>query len=271
MKSWMMLAMGLLMASSVLAQGRQTRGGAKGAEEETLLVAIKEISTLAGDGDYAVEAPTADEKFKKKIQHSDSYKKESGKGWHYFEVAYKVATQDPISKKPILALPEVEITYALLYDMKKSKLATAVAGRAKKTNGAIGWEVPKQVYSLLVEKLTYTTITPGRMHYAAVCVPPSMAVVYGDPIAFSVQISVDGRQQGEIVTQLAPGASVDGKKLEDLVCEKGPDGKRKFTAWWERIQNLTDSVVERKGILRDRSQTPFVMAGDMYYDQIKIK
>ena len=90
--------------------------------------------------------------------------------------------------------------------------------------------------------------------------------VYGDPILFSVQIKVNGVQQGEIKTELSAGAKIDDKDLKGLVVENG-----KPSAWWERIENLTQSVVKREGILRDRSATPFVMAGDAFYDQVKTK
>ena len=60
--------------------------------------------------------------------------------------------------------------------------------------------------------------------------------------------------------------SVGNFDLKGLVVENG-----KPSAWWERIENLTQSVVKREGILRDRSATPFVMAGDAFYDQVKTK
>lgn len=268
MKSMMLLMVAaVLCAGEAMAQGR--RGGANGGaggKSDGAMIVIREITGVGGDSDYTVVAPQVDEKFKKKVNHTDTYKKDSVKGWHYFEVAYQVKNGDPVAKKPILVLPEVEITYALLYDMKKSKIAASVAQNAKKAGGAIGWDDPKQLYSLITETFTYTSITPGREHYAAVCVPPSSVAVYGEPILFSVQIKVNGVQQGEIKTELAGGAKIDDKDLKGLVVENG-----KPSAWWERIENLTQSVVRREGILRDRSATPFVMAGDAFYDQVKTK
>ena len=270
MKAWMMFAVALLIAGGAMAQSRSARGGA----QPDQMIRIKEITGVGGDSDYTTPAPQIDAKWKKRINHTDNYAKDDAKGWHYFEVSYQVAnigTDSSGAKKPILAIPEVEITYALLYDMKKSKKAASVARNASKAGGAIGWDNPRQLYSLLTETVTYTTITPGREHYAAVCVPPSAVAIYGDPMVFSVQIKVDGVQQGEIMTEVVGGASIDGKDIRAILQEKGADGKAHMAAWWERIENLSEGVVAREGILRDRSMTPFVMAGDQYSDQVKAK
>lgn len=274
MKAWMVFAAVALCAGSTMAQ-RAARGAARGGEAKPdQVIRISEISGVGGDSDYLAEAPQTDAKWKLKVNHKDTFRKDSAKGWHYFEVAYQVAnigTDGSGAKKPVLALPEVEITYALLYDMTKSKLAASVARNAQKAGGAIGWDNPKQLYTLLTETVTYTTVTPGREHYAAVCVPPSFVAVYGAPIAFSVQIKVNGEQQGEIATQAVGGAKVGGNELAAILKGKGADGKEHNLAWWERIQNLTDAVTKQEGILRDRSLTPFVMAGEQFYDQVKTK
>lgn len=275
MKSWIMVFLVALCATSVMAQSRGGKKSAKGGvaaatgkTEPNQMLIIKEVTPLGGDGDYELRAPSAakTEKWKLKINHSDSYEKDDAKGWHYFEVAYRVnkaGTDESGKKLPIVAIPEVEITYAILYDMSASKLVMGQKQNAKKAGGAIGWEDPETLYPLLTETLTYTSITP-REHYAAVCVPPSSVAVYGKPIAFSVQIKVDGVQQGEIYTALASGAAVEGKTLDKLVS----DGKHNV-AWWEIIRNKSEKVFPVRGILRDRSQTPFIMYGDLYYDQVK--
>ncbi len=270
MKAWMMFAAALLIAGGAMAQSRSSRN----AQQPDQMIRIKEITGMGGDSDYTTPAPQIDAKWKKRINHTDNYAKDDAKGWHYFEVAYlvnNIGTDGSGAKKPVLAIPEVEITYALLYNMTKSKLAASVARNAQKAGGAIGWENPRQLYSLFTETITYTSITPGREHYAAVCVPPSAVAIYGDPMVFSVQIKVNGVQQGEIATEVAGGAAVDGKDIRAILQEKGADGKAHMAAWWERIENLSESVVTREGILRDRSMTPFVMAGDQYYDQVKAK
>ncbi len=266
MKKIIMFAMVVLCATGVMAQ--RAKKSSKSAEiPEGQVIKIKEISGVGGDSDYLAEPPQINEKGKVKINHTDDYKKDNVKGWHFFEVAYNVGavgTDASGKKKPILVIPEVEVTFAVLYDMKKSKLASSVANNAKKAGGAIGWENAKQEFSLFTKTITYTSITPKREHYAAVCVPPSAIAAYGDPVAFSVQISVDGVPQGDVETSFSD-TKVGTKMLKDLVTEKG-----KNCAWWESIENKTESVVRREGILRDRSMTPFVMAGDRYYDQVKM-
>lgn len=274
MKSWMMVLLVALCASTVMAQSKKRNkgdsGGAGVKSEPGQMLVIKEITALGGDSDYLATPPSVDEKWKLKINHSDSYVKDGVKGWHYFEVAYdvaKIGTDDSGKKLPILVIPEVEVTFAVLYDMKHSKHAGAVKGQANKAGGAIGWESPNKTNILLTETVTYTSITPGRKHYAAVCVPPSSVAVYGKPVMFSVQIKVDGVEQGEIHTQVVGGAKVGEKEVEKLAMSP----KKEKIAWWESIQNASQTVEKVEGILRDRSKTPFVMAGDMYYDQVKNK
>ncbi len=271
MKSLVMLALVALCATSALAQSRGRRGAKSGGDgaKPDQMIRIVEISKVNGDSDYLAEAPQVDQKWKLKINHRDTFKKNGVKGWHYFEVAYQVGnvgTDSNGAKKPILAIPEVEITYAILYDMKRSKHASSVYKNAQKAKGAIGWSNPKELAILLTETVTYTDITPGREHYAAVCVPPSFVAIGGEPIIFSVQIKVDGVQQGEIMTEAQNGAKIGDRDIGGLISAKGDDA-----AWWERVQNLSDAVMKREGILRDRSMTPFVMAGDDYYDQVKAK
>lgn len=274
MKAWMVFAVAALCAGGTMAQQRAARGARGGEAKPDQVIRISEISGVGGDSDYLAQPPQTDAKWKLKVNHKDTYRKDQAKGWHYFEVAYQVAnigTDASGAKKPVLALPEVEITYALLYDMTKSKVAASVARNAQKAGGAIGWDNPRQLYTLLTETVTYTTVTPGREHYAAVCVPPSFVAVYGDPIVFSVQIKVNGEQQGEIATEAVGGAKVGGNDIAGILKEKGPDGKARNAAWWERIQNLTEAVTKQEGILRDRSSTPFALAGDAFYDQVKTK
>ncbi len=271
MKACLVVMVAALCVTSVMAQGRRGRAKAGGGDmPKGQVIKISEITKMGGENDYLAEAPQVEAKWKLKINHKDTYKKDSAKGWHFFEVAYhvgNVGTDSSGAKKPILNLPEVEITYALLYDMKKSKIASSVYNNAKKAGGAIGWDDPKQMNILLTETYTYTDITPGREHYAAVCVPPSFVAIAGQPVMFSVQIKVDGELQGEIATEVAGGAKVGDKEVAGLVAgKKGEDA-----AWWERIQNLSDAVTKREGILRDRSMSPFSLVGDQYYDQVKSK
>ncbi len=274
MKSWMMVLLAALCAGTVMAQsrnGKQKQGKSKN-NEAGQFISIKEISSVGGESDYAVEAPTTDDNWKKvKINHVDSYKKEGAKGWHFFEVAYEVDKVgiDPEKKKtlPLFVLPEVEITYALLYDMTESKHTSSVKSQANKAGGAIGWDKPDQTNILFSETVVYSQVTPGRVHYAAVCVPPNAVVLYGKPIVFSVQIKVDGVQQGEIETQFLGGKKIEGKEITSLLV----GAKKEKIAWWETIQTKSKTVQKVDNVLRDRSQTPFALVGDMYYDQVKAK
>ncbi len=279
MRAGLVMVLALVCVGSLQVQGATPANGKDGARSkaEASMILIREITGVGGDGDYTIPAPQVEEKWKKKINHSSSYAKDSVRGWHFFEVAYQVGRVDASGSgkpKPIFVLPEVEITYALLYDMSDTKRFTGVMARANDAGGAVGLDNKRQRYSLFTETFTYTSITPGREHYAAVCVPPSAIAVYGKPIIFSVQIKVNGVQQGDIETQVVGGATIDGKKLGDLKTlffAKGADGKPHPAAWWEQIENLSNAVVKRDGILRDRSATPFALAGDMYYDQVKAR
>lgn len=275
MRAGLVMVLALVCAGSLQAQRPANASGKDGArpKSEAAMIRIREITGVGGNSDYTVTAPQVEEKWKKKINHSSSYAKDSVKGWHFFEVAYQVRDEDAMGK-PIFVLPEVEITYALLYDMHRSKRVAGIMTRAKKAGGAVGLDNPKQLYSLFTETFTYTSITPGRDHYAAVCVPPSAIAVYGEPLLFSVQIKVNGVPQGDIETQAVGGATIDGKKIDELktlLYAKGADGKPHPAAWWEQIENMSKAVVKRDGILRDRSATPFALAGDMYYDQVKAR
>lgn len=264
MKHWIIAAAAVLAAGTLCAQRN-----ARNAKEGEGLVKIIDITDVKNEGDYSAMPQLASQDIKTKIQHRDSWRKESNlRGWHYFEVAYSVDdvyVDESGKKMPVLALPEVTVTYAILYDMTKSQLASRTYGIMKKAkSSALGWEDPNVRYALLVKEITYVNITPGREHYAAVCVPPAFAVTYGLPICYSARISVNGAPQGPIVTKIAPGAKVDGKALAPLLTKDGEP-----TAWWESIRNLTDTVETRDGVLRDRSMTPFALSGDEYYDPVK--
>lgn len=268
MNKWFLIAVAALCAGVTVAQGRG-RGGEEGGSRPNQVLKINEITPLGGESDYLTIAPQVASKWKLKIDHKDTFKKMGIDGWHYFEVSYlvpKIGTDSAAKKVPILAIPEVEITYALLYDMTKSKHFAGVRGMARKakTTEAVGSEDLRQQYALFTETVTYTTILPGREHYAAVCVPPAAVGVYGEPMIFSVQISVNGVLQGDIKTVAVSGAKIGDRALDSLlIVDKKP------AAWWERVQNLSEAVFKVDGILRDRSATPFALAGDDFYDQVK--
>lgn len=273
MNKWFLMFAVALCAGMTFAQGRAP---SKKPSKPNQMIEIKEITSLGGESDYLVSYGPG--KGEVKIKHDSSFKKARIKGWHYFEVAYEVGrtgTDNSGKTVPVLVVPEVEITFALLYDMTDSEIFPGVVKGAQKMKSkeGIGWEdFAKQQYALFEKTVTYTTIIPGKTHYAAVCVPPAAVGVYGKPIMFSVQIKVDGTAQEyefsgksqDVKTEVAAGAKVGTKDLKGLAMVDG-----KFSAWWERIQNLSDAVVKVENVLRDRSQTIFFTQGDEYYDQVK--
>ncbi|MEG1480163.1 MAG: hypothetical protein RSD41_04075 [Kiritimatiellia bacterium] len=280
MKAWMIFLMAALVSSGVMAQrgSRVTSGGAaKNAKamKAEQYIRITDATTVGGENEYSAVPPQTAEDIKTKVKHRDSWKKDGVKGWHYFDIAYEVADRgvDASGKlQPILVLPEVEITYALLYDMSRSKLAGQVLKNAAKAGGAIGWEDAKaQRFVLLTETVTYQNIIPNREHYAAVCVPPAFVVAFGLPVCFSAEIKVNGVRQGEIMTRASSGTKIGENELASLLVEKSEGGKPVPSAWWERIQNLSSAVGKQMGVLKDRSATPFALTGDYYYDQVKSK
>lgn len=273
MNKWFLIVAAALCGGVTFAQ---SRGSSKRGSKPNQVVEIKEITPLGGESDYLVKYSGG--KGEVSIKHDSSFKKAGIDGWHYFEVAYEVGrtgTDGDGKNVPVLVVPEVEVTYAVVYDMTKSKhFAGVVKGAQKmKTKAGIGWDdFATQKYALFEETVTYTTIIPGKTHYAAVCVPPAAVGVYGEPLAFSVQIKVDGVAQeygndGQtVMTSAVSGAKLDGKDMKSLLMVDG-----KFTTWWERIENLTDAVVKVENVLRDRSQTLFFIQGDEFYDQVKLE
>ena len=266
-KSWLMLALAFLCVGSVMAAPRSGASKMKPGQ----VVRIKEVTDVNGKNNYLISAKDVPKvgapRFS--VSHSDSYLKDSVKGWHYFDVAYDVATvmtDKGGTKKYVMMLPEVQITFAAIYDMTKSKLAGRAIGPAKQGAQIVGWDNPKeQQYAVFTSTYTYQNVTAGRMHYAAVCVHPGLTAVYGEPIAFSAAISFDGELQ-EIKTSFSGKAKLEGKALPQLLFK----GRDEPLAWWESAAGSWKSVIMCEGALRDRSLTPFSMVDDQYYDQIKL-
>lgn len=273
MNKWFLMFAVALCAGMTFAQGKAP---SKKSSKPNQMIEIKEITPLGGESDYLVNYVPG--KGEVKIKHDSSFDKLGIDGWHHFEVAYEVGrtgTNRDGKAVPVLVVPEVEVTFAVLYDMTKSKIFAGVSKGAQKMKSkeGIGWEdFAKQKYALFEKTVTYTTIIPGKTHYAAVCVPPAAVGIYGEPIMFSVQIKVDGTAQEyefgnksqDVKTEVTAGAKIAGKDVKGLAMVDG-----KFSTWWERIQNLSEAVVKVDNILRDRSQTIFFTQGDEFYDQVK--
>lgn len=285
MKQVLLIAMmSALGASALMAQGRQEGRQGTAQSEQKTVITITEMSNVQAETDYLIKLKDSglDDKFKVRLTHSDDFTKDLVSGWHAFEVEYNVAPVDPKTGDPVLMLDEVEITFALLYDGTHSKyFSSRMAAFQRERNKdkpvrVVGMERPDAIYSLVSETITYTTITSGRKHYAMAMVSPGAAAAYGLPIAFSVQIKVNGVQQGQIKTYakwgntlkgvLDPTANNKEGTLEELL---GTPKQPK--PWWENIENRSKKVVRRVGVLRDISQTPFCLKGVKYFDQPKLK
>ncbi len=273
MKQMMFILMAIFVAGSVSAQQRK---GGKTPPKPGQYLRIADVTDIKSDNAYTVETPQQGT-IKTTVARNESWKKQKTdvRGWHCFEVAYDVANiaADDVGKPvPVFVLPEVTVRVAALYDMSKSRQATMAVDRMKKAKRpAIGIDDIKTKYILLTRDFTYVNISANLQHYAAIMVPPTFAIAYGYPICLSFEILVNGERQGEIVTKLAPNATVDGKPLKGLVEQKGAKGDAVPTAWWDEILTKSESVARREGILRDRSETPFALADADYYDMLKLR
>ena len=98
-------------------------------------------------------------------------------------------------------------------------------------------------YHLFQTAVSYLDIEKGE-HHAAAMLPPNAVKRYGEPIAYGVDITLDG----ESVETLSSGF---GNAKEP---------------WWNSpgFNKLGDRLVRHSGYLKDRSQTPF---GATYIDE----
>ena len=104
----------------------------------------------------------------------------------------------------------------------------------------------KNVIHYYTCSVTYVDIAKGE-HGACVMLPPSAVARYGEPIAFGVEIEVDGKQ-----------VAVDS------------EGQGKGKPWWTMLDTLKGSKVMRhSGILQDRSKTPFGLTHIDEYEAVR--
>lgn len=103
----------------------------------------------------------------------------------------------------------------------------------------------EKVFHYYNATVTYVDIAKGE-HGACVMLPPSAVLRYGTPVAFGVEIELDGKT---IVTE--------------------SEGMGKGTPWWARLDAMeSKGKIERhSGILQDRSNTPF---GLTYIDEYEV-
>lgn len=247
---------------------------------------INDMTELKGDKDYRVELATRGFELSKRLSLSKSREKIDNKYekemWDYFEVEYFVVDEVPTidgEKKsivPVYGLKEVEITFALLYDANEYNLSQFKT--MKKDVKPYGLNEFNR-YTVMSRTITYVGITADRYHYAAIAMP-HMGYLYGNPILFSVQIKVDGVNQGDLQTRFkmpTASGSASGLITKDVMTKAllGPTataGKptADWLVWWED-QTITGGrlTVVNDDLIKDRSQTPFVVLSPEFYDMVK--
>ncbi|MEG1787640.1 MAG: hypothetical protein RR133_01080 [Kiritimatiellia bacterium] len=209
----------------------------------------------------------------RKRDYRNLWKRVAVTGWHHFDVVYEV-TGETIDRRPsVNKIPEITITYALLYDMSKSKLLTQLLMNAAKADCKVDWYLEDiknpHYYVMVTRTITYQNIAHGQEHRARVCVPPSFIVAYGLPVCFSAELKMNGKRQGEVMTQMCSGVKIEEHKLSSLLVEKNAKGESTPSAWWKSIRTISSTVGERLDVLQDRSMTPFYMFNDFDYNQVK--
>ena len=103
-------------------------------------------------------------------------------------------------------------------------------------------------YHLFQTAVSYLDIEKGE-HHAAAMLPPNAVKRYGEPIAYGVDITLDG----ESVETLSSGFGN----------AKDP--------WWNSpgFNKLGDRLVRHSGYLKDRSQTPFGVTHVDEYEAVR--
>ena len=97
--------------------------------------------------------------------------------------------------------------------------------------------------------VSYLDIEKGD-HYAAAMLPPNAVKRYGEPIAFGVDITLNG----ESIDTMSSGFGNNGKD-----------------PWWNSagFNKLGDRLVRHSGYLKDRSQTPFGVTHIDEYEAVR--
>ncbi len=116
---------------------------------------------------------------------------------------------------------------------------------------------PVAPYSYYTTAVRYVDIKQGA-HAACVCLPPSVAERYGEPVTVTVMIT---NKEGD---ELALHTENQFGKL--------PEGK-----WWERDDMMNqwkdkktgNNMIERRTGLMDRSKTPFALINSSDYEQVQ--
>ncbi len=254
---------------------------------------ITALTAVTSERDYRIELPNARAFELPKTLTVNKKREKPSKSfdatlWDYFEIEYAVSTLTAIkdgarTKKDTLsvyALPEVEITYAILYDSNANSNNPYFAKMSKlPQKPALADSFGR--YTLFTRTYTYLGVTPGRKHYAAVAMH-HMGFLYGNPILFSAQIKVNGIKQGEIAYSVDFGAlkakgNPEGVLTEAiahkaLFAKTSEIGKKTLDVlpWWE-----SGAIIDLPGLktntdmIKDRSLTPFVLYAPENYNMVK--
>ena len=105
----------------------------------------------------------------------------------------------------------------------------------------------EKTYHYYTATVTYLDIAKGD-HGACVMLPPSAVERYGKPIAFAVEIELEGE-----------------------VIARESDGLGKGTPWWTRLDAMAGKgkLERHSGLLQDRSKTPFGLTYIDFYEVVR--
>ena len=106
-----------------------------------------------------------------------------------------------------------------------------------------------ELFHLFQTAVSYLDIEKGD-HYAAAMLPPNAVKRYGEPIAFGVDVTLNG----ESIDTMSSGFGNNGKD-----------------PWWNSagFNKLGDRLVRHSGYLKDRSQTPFGVTHIDEYEAVR--
>lgn len=105
----------------------------------------------------------------------------------------------------------------------------------------------EKVFHYYTTTVTYLDIAKGD-HGACVMLPPSTVLRYGAPVAFGVEIEIDGKT---VATE--------------------SEGMGKGTPWWTRLDAMggKGKIERHSGQLQDRSKTPFGLTFIDQYEAVR--
>lgn len=103
----------------------------------------------------------------------------------------------------------------------------------------------EKVFHYHTASVTYLDIAKGD-HGACVLLPPSTVARHGAPVAFGVEIEIDGKQ---------------------IAFES--EGMGKGSQWWTKLDGIKGKLERHSGLLQDRSKTPFGLTFIDQYEAVR--